>query len=673
MTNVKTEIHVTHGVVTYHGFGTCTIKANGMEIKSMSGIIPGWHYGLIDYNCDGIRGQLVSKLTCRDCGIYCMDNDMIEGCGQALIPIVIGVLVGLIIGAATSVLWAKWIGPRLIKLAVMMTLRCRRWRAARRDARMLKLSHKLEQVANRKVVTQEPIAPIDTDDIDNNEDIPDPIVLDHRMYPSLVGLVVLGLLGSAVACDNTLFISSKGEICDTTTCYTTQMHEISISYGSQLCFRDINGNIMEMSIQTASDVFRSNLVYYTSEYELVTTSVSVCKGSVNDLCWNGSCHKSSKHKSLAINSTATYLHGYGCDTDSLGCDVMCWHKTSCTYYRWTVKRSDALYPVYKTVSKLWELDLSIKYKNVTKVYKFNVNNPRINLDHIDIVNMPVIVTSLSHQLNMYENHIIRIEDRFYNVDASHINMPETDKIGDLQVSTDKTEMIYNTHNVLCQVNSCRVACTIPSPKLSRMIKNTQGYLTLNTTYNMDATQLISRYNIAPTAKIMIGNIDINNLKVTPAYCDVNAYATFACKACTLSSYVVLAASNIKSEGIMPFSSNCSFDRTYLSCNPTYYKLALMDSNKICELYMPYTNKSIIVKFDYIYLGKLDASGALYSRSDPVDDVLSFMGNETLWSAISYTWVSLSLLTVIISLISRIIIRAAPIIPTVMVPNESNKE
>lgn len=80
MTEVKTEIHVTHGVITYHGYDTCTIKANGIEIKSTSGVIPGWHYGLIDYECDKVRGQLVSTLTCRKCGIYCTDNDMIEGC-----------------------------------------------------------------------------------------------------------------------------------------------------------------------------------------------------------------------------------------------------------------------------------------------------------------------------------------------------------------------------------------------------------------------------------------------------------------------------------------------------------------------------------------------------------------------------------------------------------------
>ncbi|QGA87321.1 glycoprotein [Flen virus] len=477
----------------------------------------------------------------------------------------------------------------------------------------------------------------------------------------------------AFACDNTLFISSTGQICELSKCYDTKMHELTLSYGSTLCFLDIKGNTMEISVSDAYDLFRSNLMYYTSDFELKTHSHSVCKGSVYDECWNGSCEKNSKHNSLSIEHDSTKVIGYGCDTDTLGCDRFCYHQTSCTYYRWMISPNGTQYPVYKIINRLWEVNLSIKYRGVIKKYNFNVNNPQINLEHANVNNMPIIITSVSSQINMYENHIIRIGDSFINVDASHINMPETDKVGDIQISTDQKTITYNENAIICQTNSCKPTCTYPSPKINRLISRIENYGRFESKFVNSDSMIISRHRISPQVRLLIGNVDINNLKITPAHCDILVLSTYACTSCTQRPYVILTARNIKNEGLIPFTSNCTFDRNVISCNPDMYKLEVIDGSDACMIYIPSLNQTINMEFRYKYLGGLDPSTSKYSANTNIDDIIDFISNDTLLNTVGITWFGLSLTTIILSAIIKLIKGPGIILPTSFINKKVNQE
>lgn len=659
-------ITTTHGIVTFHGFESCKIKTNGITMESTTGTFPGWHYGLIEYTCGNTTGQIISPLKCKDCGIYCHENQMIEGCGQYALPILVGVLIGLVVAMISGLIWVKWMDDLMAKAVNW----CRHKHSIKRNnkkmARLTKLSRKLKDLdqlsssdesveeqneeTNEVIIVKEPDAKV----VYKSTKTPYPVIM----------LLLLSLYAYSVeSCDNTLFISSTGQICEFDRCFETKMHELTLTYGSTLCFRDVEGNDMKISVADAYDIFRANLVYRTGDYTINTLSHSVCKGSVYEECWNGSCNRKSKHSKLIETPGHNKVVGYGCDTDTLGCDTYCWHHTSCTYFKWVLTHNGTLYPMYKITHKLWQVDIKIKYKGKEQTHKFNINNPQVNLAHPDINNMPIIITGVTSQSNMYENHIIRIDDTFLNVDAAHINMPESDKLGDMQVSIKNDTITFNENSVHCQVNSCVATCTAPTARINRVLRNIDHYTKFESHYQNSKNKLVSKYRISPQVRLIIGNIDINNLKVSPAHCNINVISTFACTGCTLQSYAVLQADNIKTEGLMPFKSNCTFDRDTVSCNPDLYKLSVLDGSESCAIHIPALNKTLYVAFKYKYLGKLDPSSVMYSSSTDLNDVINFLGSDSVLSSIGLTWLGVSIFVTLATTMIRMLKSPAVVVPT----------
>lgn len=83
--------------------------------------------------------------------------------------------------------------------------------------------------------------------------------LQSRIYPELptvVILIIFGLLiGLVSSCDNDLYISSNGKICEKNKCKTLDMLSFPIQTGQSICFRDVDGDVLSMTI-TATEIFR---------------------------------------------------------------------------------------------------------------------------------------------------------------------------------------------------------------------------------------------------------------------------------------------------------------------------------------------------------------------------------------------------------------------------------
>lgn len=94
------NINVNYGIIEIEGYKNCTIINNG-ETLYYSGpvkkIMPGLHFGIITYICDQIGDTIISTLKCKDCGLYCVYNEYIEGCNQSDFKFWLGVLVGCLI------------------------------------------------------------------------------------------------------------------------------------------------------------------------------------------------------------------------------------------------------------------------------------------------------------------------------------------------------------------------------------------------------------------------------------------------------------------------------------------------------------------------------------------------------------------------------------------------
>lgn len=78
-----------------------------------------------------------------------------------------------------------------------------------------------------------------------------------------------------------------------------------------------------------------------------------------------------------------------------------------------------------------------------------------------------------------------------------------------------------------------------------------------------------------TINLMFGNVNLNNLMVEMAHCTIHVDDVFGCGGYSTAPIVVLTKTNILIEGIMEFVSNCTFDKTYVSCNKEPMALTLV--------------------------------------------------------------------------------------------------
>lgn len=154
-----------------------------------------------------------------------------------------------------------------------------------------------------------------------------------------------------------------------------------------------------MRIEDSKTVTMYQASYYACSYSVKTETTFECKNIAGN-CWNkGTCVQGSRHSSFSYE--VLYPHGYGCQSDTIGCDTRCWHQISCVWYRWIMfPIEDKCYKVYHKVSEIWQTSIFTTYKGITKHIKLNTNNSQNNLNGYDInglKNMPMVITSFSHE------------------------------------------------------------------------------------------------------------------------------------------------------------------------------------------------------------------------------------------------------------------------------------
>ncbi|AJG39297.1 glycoprotein precursor [Wuhan Mosquito Virus 2] len=610
------------GRIMYNGYESCKIWHDGGEWNGTGSDFPGKHYGLIHYKCDNVYGAIFSKLSCESCGVYCARNEMVEGCQAVGVPIALGMFLGFLMTLAIVAIWTKWIaGP----LATSVSDNIHRLKAKRR-------SNKEEKV--RKIRSK--IIELEATD---------------RLNAQIISIAVLYVCLNVVsACDNTLYMASSGSICDNYGCKSTSMYDLTLLTGSTLCFRDKVGDMMSIKMSKSSYVYRSSKVYYTSSYNVKVDQYWECKGV--GTCWNGGCNQGTKHQSVARESKPNELVGYGCSTGTLGCDTMCWYKTSCTYYRWEVIPKGQLYPVYKIMSKMLEVEVSVTYQNKTKKSVLNVNNPRLNLDGIVDGQMPLLLTGFSDQTIFLESNYLHVNGENYNIDAAAINMPSRDRVGDLQIDIMNGTISFNTDDIRCSAESCTTICSVHEPRIDRVMSNLERYPKHQGTFINNGNTLRTEVEVMGMARIMIGDVNLESLRVAKPKCRINVIGSLACTGCAIRSYVVLQASEIKEPGLIKFTSNCTFETDTISCNQEPYKLEVVSQDDRCRIFLPVLNQTLDISLDFKFLGKLDPSSPLYSSGTDIDDYISLAQNPSMWIAAAYSWLTLSVVCVIISTLSR---------------------
>uniref|UniRef100_A0A1A9UTA6 Phlebovirus glycoprotein G2 fusion domain-containing protein n=1 Tax=Glossina austeni TaxID=7395 RepID=A0A1A9UTA6_GLOAU len=382
--------------------------------------------------------------------------------------------------------------------------------------------------------------------------------------PSLPTLTQAGVLmlavtsgnpvGKTEACNTTLFIAGNGRICDSTFCDGIEMYRIPLVTGSIVCFRDFNGDLMKLNIYETYKRTKYYLQYFTSSYDIWTTTNSYC--ALTKDCLRNGCYKSSKHRALLTHTNGT-INGYGCH--NVKCYTSCIDKIKCVWYRWTLASTGMTVPVYLKYSEIWEIAIKVDFQNTTSFHTLNVFNPKIVVNG-RFSKIPIYVTSFTSDDYYSENGLVIINDTSHLVTVSHYGMPRPGIIGDYQIRRDKTQYSYNQDLIRCEPYQCDVDCVAPEPALDKFMKNIKSFPTREYIKMNDDLSVETKFSrIKSLFELVVGNVALNNLQIELAHCEIEILTTFACTSCSVKPYIVMKAHHIKSGGSLNKTLIATFD------------------------------------------------------------------------------------------------------------------
>ncbi|WBM84620.1 MAG: glycoprotein [hymenopteran phasma-related virus OKIAV228] len=597
------DIQAHNGIIEIAQGVKCTIKVNNTVIVNNTDDVKGFHYGLLEYNCNNTTGFILSKPKCFDCGLYCPQNDMILECRQFLIPYVFGVITSLLLFIA-GVLILKYASLPLIKKLKN------------------KLIAKKENKRNKKIDTIIKRIKIDQNTAKEGEylelvDAPEekqpsaPVYEPRRsptrtrtLYPTLAAasLSILSGVDRTFACDRTLFMHTNGKICDQNSCQDINSYTFNLMTGSTVCFTTPERNTMKFDIESSKLITKYNLEYYTSDIDIGVESYSECKQTGD--CFKEYCHLGSRYSKF---NNKTGLNIYDCHSEGLGCDTWCWHKYACTWIHVNVFQKGVKSPVYKRLYKIWNIRIRVSYKDIIRYYEFDTNNPFKDLDIGKLFtdsNFPISINNVMHADLHTEPYIIMRNMSYYAVNANELNFPSVHKLGDFQIDLEGN-FKYPTDALDCRTSGCNTHCNYPEPAL-RTLDKTVGDHDKKEFYLSDTYSGFLKNTVPVTVSISVGNIKFKNLYVEQAMCSINAIYTFGCIGCNLNPYAVLQATSIRTPGIVQYESNCTFDQHYLSCNEGPFIINPIKNYDICNIFISKFNQSFDINFKYKFTGKLSA-------------------------------------------------------------------
>lgn len=221
-----------------------------------------------------------------------------------------------------------------------------------------------------------------------------------KIYPKIltmsVAIMALFLSCNVNGCDMNFYFQTEGKICNTMSCYDMNMYTFPIVHGQEICFQSYDGEVTNIKIEEAYERIRSGMIYKTTNYSINMETNWVCESK--DECSRKVCKPGSKHYSFTNYNKAD---NFMCKTSSDPCDTYCFWGGQCVYYHQWVERSEVLYPVYETISKIWEVVLSIDNGVTKNRVVANVNNPSVHMkikanEMTSVINIPMYISGLDY-------------------------------------------------------------------------------------------------------------------------------------------------------------------------------------------------------------------------------------------------------------------------------------
>ncbi len=304
----------------------CEIYSGNVRYNGSTGHVPGFWYGLIEYNCNNCTGAIISNFECVDCGIYCIRNDMNVRCRSFWFPTLCGTIFSIILLIILRLLvirLKKKILPKLINYRNAFLQNRSAVKIAKFKANLDKVTieEKLniedepenkEFLGNEEYKIKEALITLQTFggieefkndfEITNKESLKRILLEDEQLLkklknvksqkstfaPAIVTAITTLLLmaGITEACKNILFLTSNGEVCDVTSCKHISSYSFSMTLHDQICFRLGNGELMKIQFSQALESKEYYPIYETNQFEIKTSHHWRCKNFFSS-CWFG--------------------------------------------------------------------------------------------------------------------------------------------------------------------------------------------------------------------------------------------------------------------------------------------------------------------------------------------------------------------------------------------------
>lgn len=131
--------------------------------------------------------------------------------------------------------------------------------------------------------------------------------------------------------------------------------------------------------------------------------------------------------------------------------------SQCVYYHYWIEKPEKVYPVYKLVSNVWEIEVLMSKNGVTTVNTLNVNNPSVNMV-IQNNKVPMYVSNVEYEQEVLPTAGVVFEGSLIPSFVSDVNMPIGGSIGEYQVDIFKNDITIDPSIIGCQANNCHVEC-----------------------------------------------------------------------------------------------------------------------------------------------------------------------------------------------------------------------
>lgn len=134
--------------------------------------------------------------------------------------------------------------------------------------------------------------------------------------------------------------------------------------------------------------------------------------------------------------------------------------------------------------------------------------------------------------------------------------------------------------------------------------------------------------------------------------------TFGCIGCDKMPYAVIQAHKIVNRGILPFVSNCTFDRKVLSCGSNINKIIPSSKYQVCNIYIPNINKTLVLNFTYEFYGELSIQDDIVSHDNGFKGIVkSLVNNPNFLDTLTYGAFTFTGVGILASFILKLSLRA----------------